>query len=111
MTGSTDRARQAPDCGLAELAAVASSWQRGICRLGTLADLPGRRGRTLDDGVALGRLDIGCSNAGIFSPGRAGELDEGTWRDVIDTNLTGMWHACKAAVPHLVALAAAAGRS
>jgi (+)-trans-carveol dehydrogenase len=60
--------------------------------------------KALDDGVAqLGRLDIVCSNAGIFSTGRAGELDEDTWRDVIDTNLTGMWHACKAAIPHLVA--------
>ena len=60
--------------------------------------------KALDDGVAqLGRLDIVCSNAGIFSTGRVGELDEDTWRDVIDTNLTGIWHACKAAIPHLVA--------
>jgi (+)-trans-carveol dehydrogenase len=59
--------------------------------------------RALDEGVAqLGRLDIVCSNAGIFSTGRADELGEATWRDVIDTNLTGMWHACKAAIPHLV---------
>jgi NAD(P)-dependent dehydrogenase (short-subunit alcohol dehydrogenase family) len=36
-----------------------------------------------------------CSNAGIFSTGRVGELGEDNWRDVIDTNLTGMWHACK----------------
>jgi (+)-trans-carveol dehydrogenase len=59
--------------------------------------------QALDDGVAqLGRLDIVCSNAGIFSTGLAAELEETTWRDVIDTNLTGMWHACKAAIPHLV---------
>jgi SDR family mycofactocin-dependent oxidoreductase len=58
----------------------------------------------LDDGVAqLGRLDIVCSNAGISSFGKAHELDETTWRDVIDINLTGMWHTCKAAIPHLVA--------
>jgi NAD(P)-dependent dehydrogenase (short-subunit alcohol dehydrogenase family) len=24
-----------------------------------------------------------------------------TWRDMIDTNLTGVWHAAKAAIPHL----------
>jgi SDR family mycofactocin-dependent oxidoreductase len=58
----------------------------------------------LDDGVAqLGRLDIVCSNAGIFSIGAAAELDETTWQDVIDINLTGMWHTCKAAIPHLIA--------
>jgi (+)-trans-carveol dehydrogenase len=57
----------------------------------------------LDEGVAqLGRLDIVSSNAGIASFGPADELDETTWRDMIDINLTGMWHTCKAAIPHLV---------
>jgi SDR family mycofactocin-dependent oxidoreductase len=56
----------------------------------------------LDDGVAqLGRLDIVSANAGIFSFGRAEELAEQTWRDMIDVNLTGEWHAAKAAIPHL----------
>ena len=60
--------------------------------------------KALDDGVAqLGRLDIVCSNAGIFSFGAAAELDETTWQDMIDINLTGMWHTCKAAIPHLIA--------
>jgi (+)-trans-carveol dehydrogenase len=59
--------------------------------------------QALDDGVAkLGRLDIVCSNAGIASYGSAAELDETTWQDMIDTNLTGMWHACRAAIPHLI---------
>src|ERR1700738_1526163 len=53
----------------------------------------------LDDGVAqLGRLDIVSANAGIFSFGRADELPEQTWQDMIDTNLTGVWHGGKAAV-------------
>jgi (+)-trans-carveol dehydrogenase len=57
----------------------------------------------LDKGVAqLGRLDIVSANAGIASFGPADELDETTWRDMIDINLTGMWHTCKAAIPHLV---------
>jgi (+)-trans-carveol dehydrogenase len=58
----------------------------------------------LDDGVAqLGRLDIVSANAGIFSEGRADELPEQTWQDMIDVNLTGVWHSVKAAVPHLKA--------
>jgi SDR family mycofactocin-dependent oxidoreductase len=57
----------------------------------------------LDDGVAqLGRLDIVSANAGIASYGPAAELDETTWQDMIDTNLTGVWHAAKAAIPHLI---------
>ena len=56
----------------------------------------------LDAGVAeLGRLDIVCANAGIFSFSTE-ELSEELWRDMIDVNLTGVWHTTKAAVPHLV---------
>ena len=56
----------------------------------------------LDDGVArLGRLDIVAANAGIVSFGRAEELTERAWQDVIDVNLTGVWHTVKAAIPHL----------
>ena len=58
--------------------------------------------KALDDGVAeLGRLDIVSANAGIFSFGRTEDLPEQTWQDMIDTNLTGVWHAAKAAIPHL----------
>jgi len=58
--------------------------------------------QALDEGVAqLGRLDIVSANAGIVSYGRAEELAEQTWQDVIDTDLTGEWHAAKAAIPHL----------
>ena len=56
----------------------------------------------LDDGVAqLGRLDIVSANAGIASYGPADELTEEEWQDMLDVNLTGVWHAAKAAIPHL----------
>lgn len=56
----------------------------------------------LDDGVAeLGRLDIVAANAGIASYGPADELMEQVWQDMIDINLTGVWHTIKAAIPHL----------
>jgi (+)-trans-carveol dehydrogenase len=60
--------------------------------------------RAVDEGVAqLGRLDIVSANAGISSVGRADELSEQTWRDMIDTNLTGVWHTAKATIPALKA--------
>jgi SDR family mycofactocin-dependent oxidoreductase len=56
----------------------------------------------LDDGVAkLGRLDIVSANAGILSFDKADVMSEQAWQDVIDINLTGVWHTVKAAVPHL----------
>jgi (+)-trans-carveol dehydrogenase len=58
----------------------------------------------LDDAVAeLGRLDIVCANAGIYSQGTMVDMPEQKWRDMIDINLTGVWHTCKVAIPHLVA--------
>ena len=54
-------------------------------------------------GVAeLGRLDGVVANAGIASYGRAWELDEATWQDMLDVNLTGVWHTAKAAIPQLI---------
>jgi SDR family mycofactocin-dependent oxidoreductase len=56
------------------------------------------------DGVAeLGQLDIVCANAGIYSHGLLADLTDNVWQDMIDVNLTGVWHTCKAAIPHLLA--------
>jgi (+)-trans-carveol dehydrogenase len=55
------------------------------------------------DGLAeLGRIDIVCANAGIISAGKVLDLTEDQWNDMIDTNLTGVWHTVKAAVPNMV---------
>lgn len=57
----------------------------------------------LDAAVAqLGRLDIVCANAGIVSYGMSGELSPQAWRDVLDVNLTGVWHTARAAASHLI---------
>ena len=46
----------------------------------------------LDEGVAqLGRLDIVCANAGICSVAVVGR-GHAPWQDMIDINLTGVWH-------------------
>jgi len=61
--------------------------------------------KALDDGVAeLGRLDIVSANAGISTQMAPTEdLAEDMWQNMIDTNLTGVWHTAKAAIPHLKA--------
>ena len=61
-------------------------------------------GGALAGGVAeLGRLDIVCANAGIYTVQSWDQVTPAVWRDTIDTNLTGVWNTMVVAVPHLIA--------
>lgn len=60
--------------------------------------------RAVDEGVAeLGGLDIVLSNAGIVRLGQDAEDPAQVWRDIVETNLSGGFHAVNAAIPHLIA--------
>ncbi|GAA1867092.1 mycofactocin-coupled SDR family oxidoreductase [Pseudonocardia ailaonensis] len=51
-----------------------------------------------------GRLDVVVANAGIAGTGDSTlEMTPAQWADMIDVNLTGVWHTAKVAVPHMVA--------
>ncbi|MBV8177711.1 MAG: mycofactocin-coupled SDR family oxidoreductase [Mycobacterium sp.] len=58
----------------------------------------------LDSGVEqLGRLDIIVANAGVGTDGRKlHKIRENVWQDMIDINLSGVWHTVKAGVPHIL---------
>lgn len=47
------------------------------------------------------RLDILVANAAIcgFSP--VAEISDESWRDMLDTNLTGAFHCIRAVLPHM----------
>lgn len=51
--------------------------------------------------AGLGRLDVVINSAGVNEAGGIGSLDLAGWRKVIDINLWGTIHTCKAALPHL----------
>ena len=52
----------------------------------------------------LGQLNIVVANAGIFTFGTATHrVDEQAWSDLMDINITGVWHTYKAAADHLIA--------
>lgn len=47
----------------------------------------------------FGGLDILVNNAGVAGRGAVAELPLETWHEVIDTNLTGVFYCCRAALP------------
>ena len=59
-------------------------------------------GRAVDATVArFGGLDILINNAGVGIFANVAAMTPEQWSEVIDTNLTGVYHACHAALPHM----------
>jgi SDR family mycofactocin-dependent oxidoreductase len=84
------------------VAAVEATGRRIIATETDVRDVAAVR-EAVDAGVEeLGRLDFVIANAGITSMIKAEEMDEQSWSAVINTNLTGVWGACRAVMPHLI---------
>jgi SDR family mycofactocin-dependent oxidoreductase len=50
----------------------------------------------------LGRIDFLLANAGIFTFSTVAEMDDRMWREMIDTNLTGVFNAMRAVLPTMI---------
>jgi len=83
------------------VAMVEATGRRAVASEGDVRNL-GDVEAAVAAGVAeLGRIDVVLPNAGVVSSGTLADLTEDQWRDVIDINLTGVWHTVKATIPHL----------
>lgn len=49
-----------------------------------------------------GKIDVLFNNAGISGVGPLHEIDEDTWKNVLDVNVNGVFHVSKAVVPHMM---------
>jgi (+)-trans-carveol dehydrogenase len=67
-----------------------------------------RSQQELDEAVAagvreFGRIDIVLANAGAFSQAASTwEMTEEQWNTTLDTDLSGVWRTCKAAIPTMI---------
>jgi SDR family mycofactocin-dependent oxidoreductase len=50
----------------------------------------------------FGKIDIVVANAGIWTPGSVWEMDDQTWHDMIDVNLTGVFNTVRFAIPPMI---------
>jgi NAD(P)-dependent dehydrogenase (short-subunit alcohol dehydrogenase family) len=49
----------------------------------------------------FGQVDILLNNAGITQPVKTMEIDEASWRRIVDVNLTGVLYLSQAFIPHM----------
>ena len=100
------------------VAVTGTSSQRAESAADTLAQVAGDASRVVSlacdvrDAVAVeqafagiaarfGGIDVLINNAGVGAFGQVAEMSHEEWHRVIGTNLTGVFHCCKAVVPHL----------
>ncbi|MBW0100541.1 mycofactocin-coupled SDR family oxidoreductase, partial [Pseudonocardia sp. KRD-184] len=50
----------------------------------------------------LGRVDVLLANAGVFTFSTIAEMSDDVWKEMIDVNLTGVFHAMRAVLPAMV---------
>jgi NAD(P)-dependent dehydrogenase (short-subunit alcohol dehydrogenase family) len=66
-----------------------------------VADLDGCK-RAADLAIStFGQVDILLNNAGITQPVKTMEIDEASWRRIVDVNLTGVLYLSQAFIPHM----------
>lgn len=85
-------------------AAVRAAGGEAIVELADVRDAEAVDRAAADVVRMWGQLDGVVANAGVTSPRSAlWELPTEEWSRVLDVNLTGVFHTCRATVPHLIA--------
>ena len=63
---------------------------------------PADAARAVEEAVAeFGGLDVLINNAGVGQFAPVADMPVELWHDVIDTNVSGVFYCCHAAIPHL----------
>jgi 3-oxoacyl-[acyl-carrier protein] reductase len=84
--------------------AVARLAPRRLHAVALRADVrrPDEAARAIDDAAeTFGGLDILINNAGVGLFANVADMTPDQWKQVIETNLSGVFYCCNAAIPHL----------
>jgi meso-butanediol dehydrogenase/(S,S)-butanediol dehydrogenase/diacetyl reductase len=79
--------------------------RRGIDALGVRCDVADAQSCTAAAGAALarwGRIDALVGNAGLQTPGRLIDATDDDWQRLVDVNLKGIVHICRAVLPAMI---------
>jgi (+)-trans-carveol dehydrogenase len=88
---------------LAETAKLVEEQDRRIVAAQADVRDAGQLQAAVEEGLSqFGHIDIVSANAGIVSYAPAADMDEQTWQDMLDVNLTGVWRTCKAVIPSMI---------
>lgn len=88
-----------PDESREVLKRIGDAGRRGWSRVGDVRDT-GQVHEAIESFVkAFGGVDILVNNAGIFRDQVIWKMSDEEWHDVIDVDLTGVFHCCRAVVP------------
>jgi SDR family mycofactocin-dependent oxidoreductase len=84
------------------VAMVEATGQRCLSMPADIRDTAGI-GLVVEAGIeAFGQIDICVANAGVTGYGKFHELDDDTWNDMIDVDLTGTFKTIRAVLPHML---------
>jgi (+)-trans-carveol dehydrogenase len=81
---------------------VTGTGQRIETYIGDVRSSADMRGATEQALSTFGKIDIVVANAGIWTPGSVWEMDDQTWQDMIDINLTGVFNTVRFAIPQMI---------
>lgn len=84
------------------VAAVEAVGRRVVPVVADVRDLAALQ-RAVQTGIdQLGEIDIVVANAGVVAIGNQDPLDAQVYRDIVETNLNGVWHTIAATVPSMI---------
>lgn len=81
---------------------VRAEGARAVAAVADVRDLSGLQAAVDRGASILGNVSIVIANAGVVGMGLTDPLDQEVYRDIVETNLSGVWHTIAATAPSMI---------